>query len=145
MKKHLLMLVSWTMLLFGAFSFTSCGDDDDDDASSVVDKYQGKSGAFIDGDDVVYVQGASIVIYHFDGDKVVSGKSYTTYATKEVAQTVYNEAKKEADGDVEVELDGKTVIAKAKVDKPLTSMSKQALCDLLNGNYGGLLDDEDWE
>lgn len=34
MKKTLLMLLSWTMIMLGAISFASCGDDDDDDDKS---------------------------------------------------------------------------------------------------------------
>lgn len=36
MKKHLLMLASWSMLFLGAASFTSCGDDEDDDDAKVA-------------------------------------------------------------------------------------------------------------
>lgn len=34
MKKALLMLLSWTMIMLGAISFASCSDDDDDDDKS---------------------------------------------------------------------------------------------------------------
>mgnify|MGYP003424916024 CR=1 FL=1 len=80
MKKHLLMLLSWTMLALGAISFASCGDDDDDDkgsssnSSSIVKKYEGKSGASIDGDARRFLLGGTV--FHFSGDKIENATSY---------------------------------------------------------------------
>ena len=77
MKKLLLILGSWAMMLIGTATFTSCGDDEGNnndgnngDTSSqitLVEKYKDIKEATIDGDDVLYpdpIFQGMIAVYH---------------------------------------------------------------------------------
>ncbi len=122
MKKHLLMLLSWTMILLGSISFVSCGDDDDDDnnnssvptnASGVFSKYSGTKGARIDGDNVINVTTVggqtSVTVITFDGSKIVSGTAYIDCLSEEAAKAAYEEAKAEGEN---VSVEGRYLISK---------------------------------
>ncbi len=146
MKKHLLMLLSWTMLALGAISFASCGDDDDDDkgsssnSSSIVKKYEGKSGASIDGDDVVYVLGNEITVFHFSGDKIESATSYINYQNETLAKAAYEEGKK---ANPDLKIDGTVVYSSMDEDEfqNAKGFTKEQYCKLLNGDYSDLYKD----
>ncbi len=146
MKKHLLMLLSWTMLALGAISFASCGDDDDDDnnnsspKTSIVEKYKGKSGATIDGDNVVYVNGNTIYVYHFSGDKIDKCTAYIDYESNQLAKTAYEEGKKE---NPDLQIDGSVVYCTVTPEEyeEFNELSKEEFCAVLNGDYSKLLND----
>ncbi len=148
MKKHFLMLASWSMIMLGTASFVSCDDDDDDNQPSttnVVEKYKDQKGASIDGNDVVYKQTDNqIIVYHFSGDKIESVTTYTDFKSKTAAEAAYDEAKKEKD--VDVKLDGTVLVVTLKDNKDFEEMNKQQFCDLLNGKRpdgGNNSDNED--
>lgn len=148
MKKHLLMLLSWTMILLGSVSFVSCGDDDDDDKgsssnsssnSSVFKKYEGKSGAFIDGDDVVYMQENQISVFHFSGDQIEDATSYINYQNETLAKAAYENGKKE---NPDLKIDGTVVYAPIDEEEfeMAEALTKEQFCKYLNGDYSDLYD-----
>ena len=147
MKKHLLILLSWTMILLGSVSFVSCGDDDDDKGSSsnsssnssVFKKYEGKSGAFIDGDDVVYVEGNTTSVFHFSGDKIESATSYINYPNEATAKAAYEEGKKE---NPDLKIDGTVVYCSMDEEEfeVAKNLTKEQYCKYLNGDFSDLLD-----
>lgn len=115
MKKHLLMMLSWAMLMAGAASFASCSDDDDDDKaatpSAVYENYSNQSGAFVDGDNVVWVSNMGtkmVYVYHFNGNTMDAATIYISCLTETAANKLAEEAKKE--GAKNVSVDG-TVVA----------------------------------
>ena len=147
MKKHLLMLLSWTMILLGSVSFVSCGDDDDDKGSSsnsssnssVFKKYEGKSGAFIDGNDVVEVNENEIFIYHFSNDKIESATAYINYQNETLAKAAYENGKKE---NPDLKIDGTVVYAPIDEEEfeMAEALTKEQFCKYLNGDYSDLYD-----
>ncbi len=143
MKKHLLMLLSWTMLALGAISFASCGDDDDDDKSgngssqktSIVEKYKGQSGASIDGDNVVYVTsealGKEIVVYHFSGNKIDKATVYIDFGSEAGAKAAYDEIKNVYP---DAQIDG-SVISYSQSNEEIEEydgLTKEQVCQFLN-------------
>lgn len=147
MKKHLLILLSWTMILLGSVSFVSCGDDDDDKGSSsnsssnssVFKKYEGKSGAFIDGNDVVEVNENEIFIYHFSNDKIESATAYINYQNETLAKAAYENGKKE---NPDLKIDGTVVYAPIDEEEfeMAEALTKEQFCKYLNGDYSDLYD-----
>lgn len=146
MKKHLLMLLSWTMILLGSVSFVSCGDDDDDDKgsssnsssnSSVFKKYEGKSGAFIDGNDVVEVNENEIFIYHFSNDKIESATAYYSFPNETAAKAAYEEGKKE---NPNLKIDGSVIYESLDEEyfDDAKGFTKEQFCKYLNGDISGL-------
>lgn len=145
MKKNLLMLLSWTMILLGSVSFVSCGDDDDDKGSSsnsssnssVFKKYEGKSGAFIDGDDVVYMQENQISVFHFSGDQIEDATSYINYQNETLAKAAYEEGKK---ANPDLKIDGTVVYSSMDEDEfqNAKGFTKEQYCKLLNRDYSDL-------
>ena len=102
MKKHLFLLLSWTMLLLGAFSFASCGDDDDDDdnkksessAEPFVHKYRSQNGVYIDGDYIIDVMPTMILTYHFSNDtKMDEVKEYVYQFSHAIAEQAFEQMK----------------------------------------------------
>lgn len=146
MKKILLVLGSWAMMLMGTATFTSCGDDDDDNGGSngggasieLVEKNQNLEGAKVDGNDVIYKpfisQGKVTVIIHYNGNTMESATTYQDCGTEELAKTACEEAKKEG-SDAKVE--GKYVVVSESAEssedyKEFKNLSKQDLCEALN-------------
>ncbi|MEE1178069.1 MAG: hypothetical protein U0K71_13785 [Paludibacteraceae bacterium] len=118
MKKHLLMLLSWTMLLLGAFSFASCGDDDDEDdndndggkkteantSEPFVHKYRSQTGVYIDGDDIIDVMPTMILTYHFSNDtKMDEVKEYVYQFSHAIAEQAFEQMKDAGFKDLKVE------------------------------------------
>lgn len=96
-------MLSWSMLFLGTASFVSCDDDDDDDnkgvnVSEVYKKYSGKQGTTVDGDNVVYVLGNSVTVYHFSGDKLSGATCYVDCMSAETAKKMAEEYEAKADG-----------------------------------------------
>lgn len=141
------MLLSWTMILLGSVSFVSCGDDDDDKGSSsnsssnssVFKKYEGKSGAFIDGNDVVEVNENEIFIYHFSNDKIESATAYINYQNETLAKAAYENGKKE---NPDLKIDGTVVYAPIDEEEfeMAEALTKEQFCKYLNGDYSDLYD-----
>ena len=143
------MLLSWTMILLGSVSFASCGDDDDDDKgsssnsssnSSVFKKYEGKSGAFIDGDDVVYMQENQISVFHFSGDQIEDATSYINYQNETLAKAAYENGKKE---NPDLKIDGTVVYAPIDEEEfeMAEALTKEQFCKYLNRDYSDLYKD----
>ena len=112
MKKHLFLLLSWTMLLLGAFSFASCGDDDDDDdnkksessAEPFVHKYRSQNGVYIDGDYIIDVMPTMILTYHFSNDtKMDEVKEYVYQFSHAIAEQAFEQMKDAGFKDLKVE------------------------------------------
>ncbi len=113
------MLLSWTMLMAGVASFASCSDDDEEDGTEMFEKYGNKKGTTVDGDDVIVSTSqegmGQIIVYHFDGDKLVGGTYYIKYANETIAKEAYNTAKEL--GTSNVKLDGSVVSAPIPTDE----------------------------
>ncbi|MCR5247096.1 MAG: hypothetical protein K6E14_04845 [Paludibacteraceae bacterium] len=113
MKKHLFLLLSWTMLLLGALSFASCGDDDDDDddnkknessAEPFVHKYRSQNGVYIDGDYIINVMPTMILTYHFINDtKMDEVKEYVYQFSHAIAEQAFEQMKDAGFKDLKVE------------------------------------------
>lgn len=105
MKKNLLALLSWAVVLFGAVSFSSCGDDDDDDksnnsssAASIFEKYSSQQGGKIDGDNVVYVLGNTITVYTYSGETLTKATCYMNCGSEATAKKMAEEYGAKSDG-----------------------------------------------
>lgn len=112
MKKHLFLLLSWTMLLLGVFSFASCGDDDDDDdnkksessSEPFVHKYRSQTGVYIDGDYIIDVMPTMILTYHFSNDtKMDEVKEYVYQFSHAIAEQAFEQMKDAGFKDAKVE------------------------------------------
>lgn len=89
MKKHLLMLLFWTMLLIGTFCFSSCGGDDDDDndatSKAIIGTWiynEAESGTtlgFKDDDAENYAYDFEEITFNEDGTYVGTTFYNTTY------------------------------------------------------------------
>lgn len=158
MKKILLVLGSWAMMLMGTATFTSCGDDDDDDngggaSIELVEKNKNLEGAKVDGNDVIYKpglnQGTVTVFIHYNGKNIESATSYQDCGTEELAKATCEEMKEKGE---DAKVEGKYVVvvqdANSEEYKDYQGLSKQELCDALNAiekmlsggleNLGGL-------
>ena len=137
------MVCSWAMLLMGAISFNSCGDDDDandqvtnggsssSSAASIMEKYKNFEGVKVDGDIVVYSDPSSmgfpyVSIFEFNGDKVVRNISYLDYKNETLAKLAYEEAAKE-DGVKNLKLEGTIISFEEELDEDVIGMSKSDL------------------
>ena len=102
MKKFLLVLGSFAMMLMGTATFTSCGDDDDDDKGgssnggknatiTLVENNKDVKEATIIGDDVLcpfsFMPGMDMMgVYHFDGNKLQNISMFMDCGSEENAK-----------------------------------------------------------
>ncbi len=143
MKKFLLVLGSWAMMLAGTAAFTSCGDDDDDNGKGgggdTYTEYFEKNnfnGAVIVGDDILYRNSLGngyeqLIVYQFDGDKFVNALSYLDMGTEAAA-------KQAAESSSEATSKGKWLVTtlSQEYSKAFDGITKQEYCDILNSaNY----------
>lgn len=90
------------MLFLGTASFVSCDDDDDDDkgpsVSETYKKYSGKQGTTVDGDNVVYVLGNTVTVYHFSGEELKGATYYMDCMSAETAKKFAEQYDAKTDG-----------------------------------------------
>ncbi len=146
MKKLLLLIGSWAMILAGTVAFTSCGDDDKEEkeennvkkseAAELFESCKGLEGAKIVGDDVIYQTthlNSTITVFHFSGDKVEVIKEYVDYLL-ELNVTNWEASTPEDYNDYKTE--GQYVIFDKDIDVQFQNISKQELCNKLNSEDG---------
>lgn len=129
------MLLSWTMLMAGATSFTSCDEEEENEGATIIEKYKNQKGATIEGDEVIHKEGNTVTIYHFSGDKIDKAIAYRDCGTKEAAQEAYEAAK--AAGLQDVKIEGSIVSASSDELLELYedySFTKEDFCKYLNGD-----------
>lgn len=151
MKKILLMVCSWAMLLMGAISFNSCGDDDDENeqvtnggsnsssAASIMAKYKDFKGVKVDGDVVVYSDPTFlgfpyVSIFEFNGDKVARNISYIDYKNETLAKAAYDEAKNEG-GVKNPKIDGTILSFEEELDEEILGMSKSDIVNYYSEDF----------
>ncbi|MBR5694752.1 MAG: hypothetical protein IKX43_00760 [Paludibacteraceae bacterium] len=143
MKKLLLLIGSWAMILAGTVAFTSCGDDDKEEnnvkkgeAAELFESCKGLEGAKIVGDDVIYQTthlNSTITVFHFSGDKVEVIKEYVDYLL-ELNVTNWEASMPEDYKDYKTE--GQYVIFDKDIEPQFQNISKQELCNKLNSEDG---------
>ena len=151
MKKHLLALLSWSMLFWGAISFASCSDDDDDDknpstitndnASETIKKYGDLKNATIEGDNVIEAYSfipmtKTVTIYHFSGEKEIDKAiTYVDCNSETLAKTIYNQMKEEAEAEGEtlegISIKGQYICIEDDFEE-YQGLTKEELCKLLD-------------
>lgn len=144
MKKFLLILSSWAMMLAGTVAFTSCGDDDDDkggnggggDAYTQYFEDDNFYGAKIVGDDIIYKSSYGgydqLVVYHFQGDTYVSASSYMDMGTPAAAKKAAESAS-QRENIKSATTNGKWLITTISDEcQGFEGFSKQKWCDVLN-------------
>ncbi len=151
MKKFLLILGSWAMMLMGTATFTSCGDDDDDDnnggnggSSSVitlVENNKNLTEATVVGDDVIcpfdYVPGLQCVcVYHYEGNKLQNVSMIMDCQTEETAKQAMSQYSSYIGEDAVATTEGKYLIIKGSAEdldmEDAEGMSKEDLVKYLN-------------
>lgn len=143
MKKLLLLIGSWAMILAGTVAFTSCGDDDEEnnnakkgEAAELFESCKGLEGAKIVGDDVIYQTehlNSTITVFHFFNDKVEGIKRYVDYLLETNVKTWEASI---SDGYFNYKTEGQYVIFGEDIEVQFQNISKQELCDKLNAENG---------
>ncbi len=142
MKKLLLLISSWAMILAGTVAFTSCGDDDEDnnakkgEAAELFESCKELEGAKIVGDDVIYKNkdlNSTITVFHFFDGKVEGIKEYVDYISETNVKTW--EASTLEDF-TNYKTEGQYIIFGKDIAVQFQNISKQELCDKLNAENG---------
>lgn len=148
MKKILLVLGSWIMILMGITTFSSCGDDEDSidndnscDASSFLELVEANKdfhGVKIEGNNVIGVSpfDIDVMVFHFNGDKMECAYLYLDFQSEEIANMMWENMKQ--NGDTSFTVMGHYLVeddTDSEWVQKYKGLSKQALRDTMDSQY----------
>ncbi len=153
MKKILLVLGSWAMMLMGTATFTSCGDDDDDDNGTstvvnnafdptsqiaLVESNKDITKAVIDGDNVIAKEPAesnmpnTFTIFNFQGDKLMHITTITVCKDEAEAKDFAEKLKMLSGDDIIIKDNYAIWPCDNEIEEDWSQDTKESICTFYN-------------